>query len=97
MMNQEVLGIIAGSLSTFAFLPQVIKTIRTNEVRDLSLLTLAAQTVGTFLWLIYGIILKSVSLIGANALTCIFVFTILVLKIKWMRQQIKNKKQISFF
>ena len=51
----ENLGILAAILTTGAFLPQAIKTIRTRHTEDLSLTTFAMMFLGTLCWLAYGL------------------------------------------
>ena len=79
----EVLGLMAGILTTGAFLPQVIKTWRTRAVRDLSLRMYLALSAGVFLWLLYGLCLGSLSIILANGATLALSLSILVMKLRW--------------
>jgi MtN3 and saliva related transmembrane protein len=78
----EILGGTAGVLTTMAFLPQVIKVIRTKSTSDLSLGMCLTFSTGVFLWFIYGLCLGSTPLILANTATFIFSFIILWYKIK---------------
>ena len=55
----ELIGFSAALLTAIAFAPQVIKTVRTRQAGDLSLLTLLVQNVGVALWFCYGIALES--------------------------------------
>ena len=77
-----VLGLIAASLTTISFLPQVIQTWKTKKTKDISLPMYATFTFGVFLWLIYGLFIKSLPIIGANTITLILASCILFLKIK---------------
>ncbi len=86
----EGIGLIAGALTTFSFLPQVIKIWRTKDVSSISLLMYSLFCFGVFLWLIYGIALKSLSLMLANGITLSFALCILCLKIG-MEKRIKEK------
>ena len=52
-----LLGLTAATLTTLAFLPQVIKSWRSRETRDVSLGMFAVLTVGIILWLIYGLLI----------------------------------------
>lgn len=78
-----VLGLVAGALTTIAFLPQLFKTWKSKSAKDVSLETLAIFSLGVFLWLIYGIYLQALPIILANLLTLIFNLIILRLKIKY--------------
>ncbi|MDD4955144.1 MAG: SemiSWEET transporter [Candidatus Omnitrophica bacterium] len=81
-MKTLIIGIIAGSLTTIAFLPQLIRAVKTKHTKDLSLGTFSLFGAGVFLWLIYGILLKEMPIILANAVTLIFVLLIAFMKIK---------------
>lgn len=79
----EVIGIIAGTLTTASFLPQALRIMKTKHTKDLSLPMYVAFVIGVAFWLIYGIMLQSISVILANSITFIFAGTILVFKIKY--------------
>ncbi|MEA5553222.1 SemiSWEET transporter [Anabaena cylindrica UHCC 0172] len=78
-----LLGLAAGSLTTIAFLPQMLKIWKTKSAKDVSFVMLITFMIGLFLWLIYGIILGAVPIIMANGVTLFFNFIILWLKIKY--------------
>lgn len=78
-----ILGLIAGALTTIAFLPQLIKTWKSKSAKDVSIEMLIVFSIGVFLWLIYGIYLKALPIILANLLTLIFNLIILGLKIRY--------------
>ncbi len=77
----ECLGLTAGMLTTFSFLPQAIKIWQTRDVSSISLLMYSIFCFGVVLWLIYGIALGSIALIIANGITLCFSTCILFLKI----------------
>ena len=77
----EWLGFVAAGLTTFSFLPQLIKVIATRSTEDISLLMFALMALGIFLWLVYGILIHSGPLIFSNGLTLIFVLAILGFKL----------------
>lgn len=77
------LGLTAASMTTISFVPQAIKTIKTRHTKDLSLSMYTILTIGVLFWLFYGILIKDLPIIIANAVTLSFTFTILVLKIKY--------------
>ncbi len=83
MQKYALIGYIAGALTTFAFLPQVIKTWRMRETKDISLLMLLVLITGILLWLIYGFLLGDLPLIAANSATIILVVILLFFKLKY--------------
>ncbi len=83
LMNWTMMiGLLAAMCSTVAFLPQVIKTLRTKQTKDISLLMYIILTMGISFWLTYGLLLKNPPLILANGVTLIFAIVVLILKIK---------------
>ena len=74
---------LAAMLTTYSFLPQVYKTWKTRDVSSFSLTTFSLFFVGIICWLIYGIYLKSLSMVLANTITMISSFVILVFIIKY--------------
>lgn len=79
----EIIGFMAAFSTTISFLPQAVKTIRTKDTSGISLSMYVVFTVGTFLWLMYGIMYPSLPVAVANAITFIFAGIILVYKIKY--------------
>ena len=65
----ELVGLLAGTLTTVAFVPQVIKTWRTGRADDFSLPMLVLFTVGVGLWLAYGVLLERAPIILPNIVT----------------------------
>ena len=83
MIDQnEIIGLIAAVCTTFAFVPQVMKVWKTKQTKDLSLRMYSIMFLGILLWLVYGIIIDSLSIILANVVTATLVGTILVYVIK---------------
>ena len=83
MIDQnEIIGLIAAVCTTFAFVPQFMKVWKTKQTKDLSLRMYSIMFLGILLWLVYGIIIESLSIILANVVTATLVGTILVYVIK---------------
>lgn len=78
-----IIGLMAGSLTTISFLPQVIKTWRSRSAKDLSLSMFLSFSIGVLLWLIYGILLQDLPIIISNLITLILAGTILYFKLKY--------------
>jgi MtN3 and saliva related transmembrane protein len=83
----ELLGLIAGTLTTISFLPQLVKIVKNKSAKDVSLLMFLIFTVGIFLWLVYGILTLTLAIIIANSVTIILALSILILKIKYDRKK----------
>jgi MtN3 and saliva related transmembrane protein len=79
-MDFAFIGYTAGFLTTFSFLPQVVRAYRTRSCADLSWPWLVVFVVGLFLWLAYGLILRNWPMILANSVTLSFCFVLVWLK-----------------
>jgi len=82
-MSMEWTGYVAATLTTVAFLPQTIKTLRTKDTRGISLRMYVVFTAGVAMWLWYGFVLQSWPMILANAVTLALSTSILVMKLRW--------------
>ena len=80
----EILGLFAACLTTSSFLPQALRIWRTRSARDVSLVMYVMMACGNTLWLIYGTLLGSVSMMFANATCLLMVASVLVLKVRDM-------------
>ena len=78
-----IIGLAAATCTTLSFVPQAVKIIKTKHAKDLSLPMYSILAAGIFLWLVYGILIKDLPIILANAIALLFTSTILVLKIKY--------------
>ncbi|MBU7581358.1 MAG: SemiSWEET family sugar transporter [Nostoc sp. TH1S01] len=78
-----ILGLVAGALTTIAFLPQMFKTWKTKSAKDVSFVMLITFMSGLLLWLVYGIALQALPIIIANAISFIFNLIILCLKLRY--------------
>jgi MtN3 and saliva related transmembrane protein len=82
-MNIDLIGMIAGTLSTVAFVPQVWRVWRTRSARDLSLPMYLIFTAGVALWFVYGLMLGALPIILCNGLTLLLAGTVLAMKLKF--------------
>jgi MtN3 and saliva related transmembrane protein len=63
-------------------MPLVVKAWRTRQTRDISLIMFAMVSTGIALWLVYGVLIGSWPLIGANVVTLMLTLQVLWLKLK---------------
>ena len=85
-MYIELFGYFAAILTTVAFLPQLIKTLRTKKADDVSLITLIMFITGVLSWIIYGYKISSIPILAANIITFILNFLILISKIYFSKK-----------
>ena len=76
------LGMLASCLTTLSFLPQVIKTVKTNDTSGISLPMYIMLVTGLVMWLVYGFIYALIPIIFCNSVTLLLASIILVYKLK---------------
>ncbi len=87
-MNRiEIVGIFAGALSCTTFIPQVVKTFKTKSTKDISLVMFVIALVSSALWLIYGMLIDSISVTYTNVLVFISSIIMLYLKVKYRNRE----------
>lgn len=79
----QALGSTAAVLTMFSFIPQIIKILKSKSARDVSIITLIQLSSGVLLWMIYGIHLKDIIIIGANGITLVSLSILLILYFKY--------------
>ncbi len=77
-----IIGLLAATGTTTAFIPQVFQIIKTQNTKGISLVMYIIFTIGIVFWLSYGILLSDIPIIIANSITLFLAITILFLKIK---------------
>lgn len=80
-----VLGLLAGTLTTISFFPQLAKIRRTKSAEDISTGMFVMFCIGVALWLAYGLANRDVAVIAANSVTLVLALMILILKMKYDR------------
>ena len=85
-MEKECFGYFAAILTTVAFLPQLIKTLKTKKADDVSLITLIMFIIGVLSWIIYGYKISSLPILIANLITFILNLLILISKIYFSKR-----------
>ena len=82
-MDATSVGLIAGFLTTLAFVPQVLKIYRSKSADDVSLLAFSAFTVGVALWILYGVMQAEIAIVLWNTITLGLAAAILAMKVKY--------------
>jgi MtN3 and saliva related transmembrane protein len=78
-----IIGMLAGTLTTLAFVPQVVKAWRTRSVGDLSLAMLLTFATGVLLWIVYGLIVGVAPVVVANIITLALAAALVAMKIRF--------------
>ena len=90
----EIIGIVAGILTTIAHIPQCYALYKsTNVENDVSLSTYIILFIGLILWLVYGLVLRLPSVIGANFISLILSGVIIgrIIYLNNLKNQRENK------
>jgi MtN3 and saliva related transmembrane protein len=88
----DLLGAVAGTLTTISFVPQVVKTLRTRQTRDISLAMWIAFVAGVALWTVYGLLLGAWPIVAANLPTLGLAGIILAVKVRNMGNETGGDK-----
>ncbi len=80
-----VIGILAGVLILSGWVPQILKGYRTKKLTDVSSYLMILIFAGTVLWLVYGIALDDVYIMGVNLAAMVLTMIVLSMKLKYER------------
>ncbi len=86
----DYIGYVAAACTTLSFLPQLIRVLRLRSAREISLGMFLIFSVGTALWLTYGLLSHSKPIIAVNAVTFVLSISILVLKLRFDHNALKE-------
>ena len=78
-----VIGIIAGILILSGWVPQIVKGYRTKKLNDISSYLMVLIFAGAVLWLIYGMALNDVYIMGVNLAAMVLTMIVLSMKLKY--------------
>jgi MtN3 and saliva related transmembrane protein len=85
-----IVGFMAGLATTAANLPQVWKTYRSKSGEGLSFRMLLGLALGVGLWIVYGMMNKSLPLIVTNAVVLLLILSLIAMKLKFDRAPTKD-------
>ena len=85
LSTHDSLGLAAGALTTVAFVPQIVRILKTRSAYDISWWLFGILAAGSVLWLWYGISLGSLPLIATNVVTLSLQLAIFWLKWRYGR------------
>lgn len=85
-MTATTIGLVAGTLTSIAAIPQVLKTLQTRHVRDISIWQPLLLSFGVALWMMYGILISDVPLILANITPLVCNVILTAMKVRYGRE-----------
>lgn len=80
MSTATLIGLVAGTLTTLSWLPQVLRAFRTRSTKDFAWVWFVMFGTGVGVWLIYGLIAAAPAVVATNALTLLLVLALAGLK-----------------
>jgi MtN3 and saliva related transmembrane protein len=98
--NPEILGLIGGTLSCITFVPQIFKTWKSKSVKDISVSSFLIVVCSTIVWIGYGILKDSISVLLTNII--VFFTAVIMLWMKWkfteydLELRLKKKYLLKF-
>lgn len=82
-MIVDAIGFLAGILISISIIPQIVKSLKTKRVEDISFLMLLILILGEFLWIIYGIAIMSYPIIAMDGFAFVATAIMVYIKIKY--------------
>lgn len=83
MNIDRIVGLIAATLTTVSFVPQLVRSLRTRDTRSISLGMYMLFTLGVALWLVYGLLIHDLPVTLANGVTLVLTLVVLALKLRY--------------
>ncbi|HPW89478.1 MAG TPA: SemiSWEET transporter [Kaistella chaponensis] len=84
-MDENILGLVAGGITSVAMLPQLIKVLKEKDVKDLSLLMIVVLITGLSLWVWYGFMKDELPIILSNAFAVLVNIALLISYFKFRK------------
>ena len=86
-INPEIIGLIAGGLSSGLFVPQIVKIIKQKSAEEISLITCIIGIASSLLWLWFGIEQDHISMIVTNSLASVATLILLTSKLIYNKEK----------
>ncbi|MFC0343205.1 SemiSWEET transporter [Epilithonimonas hispanica] len=77
-MDENIIGLIAGGLTSIAMMPQLIKVIKEKNAEDISVIMLLILISGLSLWVCYGFLKDELPIILSNGFSVLVNLTLLI-------------------
>lgn len=81
----QLLGFLAGAITTLTFLPQVIKTWKEKSAKNVSLLMFVIAAVNEVMWIAYGALINDNAIMITNIIMLVMATTMISLKLRYTR------------
>ncbi|MBE7169865.1 MAG: SemiSWEET transporter [Williamsia sp.] len=82
-VSTQVIGLVAGFLTSVSMLPQLIKTLKEKKAGDVSFFMLIVLISGVSLWIYYGVLKDDKPIIITNCISVVLNVAVASLKLKY--------------
>jgi len=82
-MNPELIGFTAGILTSLNLIPQIVHSVQTRRVADVSLWMLVIYDVGLGLWVLYGILIQRFAIISMDGTALVASLIMTYIKLRY--------------
>jgi MtN3 and saliva related transmembrane protein len=83
MQLAQIIGLMAGTITSITFIPQVIRIWKTRSAKDLSMVMMLLLIIGTSLWLSYGLMIRDAAIIYTNSMVLAMSMIMMFFKLKY--------------
>lgn len=83
----QIIGVMAGLCTSSATIPQIVKTLKTREAKDVSLIMFLVLMLGNVLWIYYGITKSDSPIIATSCLALALNIAMFGLALKYKKNQ----------
>ena len=83
LLYSEIFGLLGGALTTFGYIPQLVRILKLKSAREISLPFTLSFLAGATCWLAYGVVLSLMPVILWNSAGIIFLCMLLYGKLKY--------------
>lgn len=87
MNTTQIVGIVAGILTSISMLPQLIKMVKEKKADDVSLMMLIILVSGLSMWVVYGFLRNDVPIIATNIFSVLLNIVIVILRLKYSKSK----------
>jgi len=83
--NAEIVGLIAGAITSLGFIPQLLKGFETKKLDDVSYFMPIVLAIGMSIWFLYGYLIASIAVMIANAFSIFCCFLLIFMKKRYSK------------
>jgi MtN3 and saliva related transmembrane protein len=82
----EIFGFAAGVVTAIGMMPQLVKTVKTKKVDELSIQMFLIYLLGFIMWITYGVVQEDLPIVVTNSISVILTLIMIYLKIRFSKK-----------